>query len=48
MANNKHKSVKAKNEAFITSSKNAENNVAETTDRNRRQKGHVPNSPPIG
>ncbi|WP_424765627.1 hypothetical protein [Paenibacillus sp. sgz302251] len=48
MARNKNKSIPSKNRAFVESSKQAENNVAESTDRNRNQKGHVPNSPSTG
>ncbi|MBD2869917.1 hypothetical protein [Paenibacillus arenilitoris] len=48
MANNKHKAIKAKNHSFQVNSAEAENNVAGTTDRNRNQKGHVPNSPSTG
>lgn len=48
MASNKHKSIPAKNQAFEASSKEAENNVAASTEENRNQKGHVPNSPSTG
>ncbi len=48
MAHNKHKSMEAKNQAFAKQSKEAENNVAASTDENTNQKGHVPNSPSTG
>lgn len=44
----KPKSVAAKNHAYAANSRAAENNVAESTDENHRQKGHVPNSPSTG
>ncbi|WP_200961631.1 hypothetical protein [Paenibacillus sp. Soil522] len=48
MARNKNKSIASKNQAFEASSKDAENAVAASTDDNRNQKGHVPNSPSTG
>lgn len=47
--NHKDPSEAAKNEAFVTRSRLAENDVAGTVSgRNQRQKGHIPNKPPIG
>lgn len=48
MARNKNRSVPQKNEAYVTSSKQAENNLAASTNENRNQKGHIPNSPSTG
>lgn len=48
MARNKNKSMQSKNQASEAYSREAENNVAASTDDNRNQKGHVPNSPSTG
>ncbi|CAH1206790.1 hypothetical protein PAECIP111893_02613 [Paenibacillus plantiphilus] len=50
MARNKHKnrSIQADSVAMQERSRQAENNVAASTDDNRNQKGHVPNSPSTG
>ncbi|WP_169081492.1 hypothetical protein [Paenibacillus sp. PL91] len=48
MARNKNKSIPSKNQAFAASSQEAENNLADSTEANRNQKGHVPNSPSTG
>ncbi|WP_171056050.1 hypothetical protein [Paenibacillus sinopodophylli] len=48
MGKHKNQSIPAKNKAFKASSSEAENNVAASTEENRNQKGHVPNSPSTG
>ncbi|CAM4437654.1 hypothetical protein FHS16_001590 [Paenibacillus endophyticus] len=48
MAKHKNQSIPAKNEAYAASSSEAENNTAASTEENRNQKGHVPNSPSTG
>lgn len=48
MAHNKKKSMDAKNQAFAKQSREAENNIAASTNENINQKGHVPNSPSTG
>ena|GEM_PF-878391 len=48
MSHNKRRSFQGKMHALQFNSLEAENNVAGTTDRNRNQKGHVPNSPSTG
>lgn len=47
--NHKDPSEAAKNEAFVTRSGLAENEVAGTVSaRNKNQKGHIPNQPSTG
>jgi hypothetical protein len=48
MSHNKRRSFQGKMHALQFNSLEAENNVAGSTDRNRNQKGHVPNSPSTG
>ncbi|CAM4200592.1 hypothetical protein L1N85_07160 [Paenibacillus alkaliterrae] len=48
MARNKKKSIPSKNQAFKVNSREAENNLAASTEENRNQKGHIPNSPSTG
>lgn len=48
MARSKDRSVSSKNQSFKVRSREAENNVAESTDENTNQKGHIPNSPSTG
>ncbi|MEK3881272.1 hypothetical protein [Paenibacillus sp. PL2-23] len=48
MGRHKPKSEAAKNEAFATKSRLAENEAAATSEQNKNQKGHLPNSPSTG
>lgn len=48
MARNKNKSIPAQNQSFAARSREAENNVADATDADKNQKGHIPNSPSTG
>ncbi|WP_165822407.1 hypothetical protein [Paenibacillus montanisoli] len=48
MSRNKNKTLQGKMEAMQMASSQAENDVAGSTDRNRNQKGTVPNSPSTG
>lgn len=48
MSRNKNRSQKSLQQAFEVKSREAENNLAESTNENRNQKGHVPNSPSTG
>ncbi|EFM12414.1 conserved hypothetical protein [Paenibacillus curdlanolyticus YK9] len=48
MARNKEKSFQGKQQAMRAHDREAENNVAASTEENRNQKGHVPNSPSTG
>ncbi|MEV5028104.1 hypothetical protein [Paenibacillus sp. LPE1-1-1.1] len=48
MAKHKNQSIPSKNQAFEANSKEAENNLAASTNENRNQKGHIPNSPSTG
>ncbi|WP_177245748.1 hypothetical protein [Paenibacillus sp. BC26] len=48
MSRNKNKTLQGKMNAMQTESKQAENDVAGSTDRNRNQKGFAPNSPSTG
>ena len=48
MSHHKPKSEAAKNEAYATKSMLAENETAATTESNKNQKGHIPNSPSTG
>jgi hypothetical protein len=48
MARNKHRSFQGEQQALAAKSKQAEDSVAASTDENRNQKGHVPNSPSTG
>lgn len=48
MARNRFRSIEGKNHSFETNSRQAENNLADSTSENRNQKGHVPNSPSTG
>jgi len=48
VAKGKHSSLEGRQRAMEAESKQAENNVAGSTNANRNQKGHVPNSPSTG
>ncbi len=48
MSRNKKHSFEDKQKGYAVRSKEAENNLAASTNENRNQKGHVPNSPSTG
>lgn len=48
MARNKNRSFQGEQQALAAKSRQAENDVAASTEENRNQKGHVPNSPSTG
>ena len=48
MSRNKKHSFHDKQGGYAQRSKEAENNLAASTNENRNQKGHVPNSPSTG
>ncbi|MGK9250502.1 MULTISPECIES: hypothetical protein [Paenibacillus] len=48
MSRNKKHSFEDKQKGYAERSKEAENNLAASTNENRNQKGHVPNSPSTG
>ncbi|WP_164545386.1 hypothetical protein [Paenibacillus albus] len=48
MSRKKNQPFGAKMQALEMKDSQAENDVAGSTDRNRNQKGHVPNSPSTG
>lgn len=48
MGRRENKAIPEKMKGMRARDSQAENNAAESTDRNRNQKGHVPNSPSTG
>ncbi|MBW7474286.1 hypothetical protein K0T92_05980 [Paenibacillus oenotherae] len=48
MSRNKKNAIEAESVAMQEQSRQAENSVAASTDENRNQKGHIPNSPSTG
>jgi hypothetical protein len=48
MGTRKQKSMAGRNFAYAARSLQAENNLAASTNENRNQKGHPPNSPSTG
>ncbi|WP_164779507.1 hypothetical protein [Paenibacillus kobensis] len=48
MGRSKNRTFEGKQQALQANSQQAEDNLAATTEVNRNQKGHVPNSPSTG
>jgi hypothetical protein len=48
MSRSKNKTFRGQQQAFEAVSQQAENNQAAMSDRNKNQKGHVPNTPSTG